>query len=642
MFTVVSSKEKVAPHGLHLNSDTDGGVNKWIYHSLRNLRQGNQEGALFGTSRGLKEEVKKLRSLSLDYVANVFSALRPLTLFVEIEEAVSIAKDSGSLQSVLTTWQTRLDNLVTEFAFTDVENVYALRGVALGLIRNGHADEPVGNRLKETLYKHLVDYGRAARKAQNLQTAQYVLSRANSLWGVGNGAMEMRKGMLDKTLPSIGVMQILKTVWMQGDQGVAIRSLRAIVRPLVDDREGTRGGRTAIEGGLLCQLGKWIARSRSENPRYVLEKYFEQAVQAVMNGGDGRECGKAYYHLALYADEQYQEMLANDPREQLADLLKHKQAELASCEALAKSITGKDKTSDQQRAAYEFARQKLLKQIDIDKVEERRYLSDRSTFLEKAVENYLRTLEVEEGRWDMCTFRLCGLWFANTTHSGINAKIDAHIKQVPSHKFLGLVYQLSARMSAEREGDERDFQKVLEKLILKMATEHPYHCLYQIIALKNGGDGSKGRSSSSSRGETAQSAAAKHVLAKLKANANLSALMQNMDALADAYIDLALHRFEQKADKKRFKFERKWKISSMQDLEGVPVFTKELPVDPSGKSYRDLPYVLGFKSEFWSPGGVNQPKVVECLASDGKSYMQVCFSMLRSFQMAMFYPICLI
>ncbi|KAJ3031446.1 hypothetical protein HDV00_008352 [Rhizophlyctis rosea] len=606
------------------NGAMAGGANRSIYQALRSLRQGDSQGTLANASRGLLEEVTKLRSLSLDYISNVFNPLRALTLFVEIEEAVAIARDCEAVPAVLGAWKGRMEKLSGEYGFADLENIFALRSVALGLVGDGCVDAGVRDMLKETLYWNLVDYGKAARKTQNLQTAQYVLARANSICKVGDGAGEMRQRMLNQKLPNEGVVQLLKTMWMQGDRGVAVRTLKAIVNAGGGDTQPLGGSRkSAAEGNLLCQLGKWIAQSRSENPRYVLETYFEEAAQAVGEGGSSRDRGRAYNQLARYADEQYTQMLANDPREQLADLLSHKEAELRSCEALAKAIAGKDRASEQQRLGYEFIKRRLSKQIDIDKKEEQRYLSDRATFLRKAVENYLRTLQCGEGRWDMSVFRLCGLWFANTTETQINATVDAHIREVPSHKFLELMYQLSARMSAERGGDEGEFQRVLQKLIYRMAKEHPHQCLYQIIALKNGGEASRGRSSSSSRSATLQSSAATHILSKLRAIPTLTALIQNMDVLCDAYIELAWCRFDHKADKKKFRFERKWMISGVRDLEGVPVVSREVEIDPTGERYRSLPYVVGFAPEFSSPGGVNLPKVVDCIDSEGRSHKQL-------------------
>lgn len=50
-------------------------------------------------------------------------------------------------------------------------------------------------------------------------------------------------------------------------------------------------------------------------------------------------------------------------------------------------------------------------------------------------------------------------------------------------------------MSAATTGRLVDsgFQSALNDLIARMATDHPYHVLYQIFALKNGNLGSKGK-----------------------------------------------------------------------------------------------------------------------------------------------------
>lgn len=65
----------------------------------------------------------------------------------------------------------------------------------------------------------------------------------------------------------------------------------------------------------------------------------------------------------------------------------------------------------------------------------------------------------------------------------------------PSHKFLPLAYQMASRMSASRSGPlfRSRFQHILTRLLVRLSTDHPYHTLYHIMALKNGQLGSDGK-----------------------------------------------------------------------------------------------------------------------------------------------------
>lgn len=67
--------------------------------------------------------------------------------------------------------------------------------------------------------------------------------------------------------------------------------------------------------------------------------------------------------------------------------------------------------------------------------------------------------------------------------------------EVPSYKFVPLVYQIASRMSASTTNPLylSGFQPALHGLIERMATDHPYHVLCQLLALKNGNLGSDGK-----------------------------------------------------------------------------------------------------------------------------------------------------
>eukprot|EP00959_Pyramimonas_sp_CCMP1952_P338620 7091272-Pyramimonas_sp.AAC.1 len=63
--------------------------------------------------------------------------------------------------------------------------------------------------------------------------------------------------------------------------------------------------------------------------------------------------------------------------------------------------------------------------------------------------------------------------------------------EVPSYKFIPLIYQLVARMGKEsngggtKSGGGGGFQGALATLLARVCAEHPYHGLYPVFALKN-------------------------------------------------------------------------------------------------------------------------------------------------------------
>ncbi|KAJ3289201.1 hypothetical protein HK104_007669 [Borealophlyctis nickersoniae] len=603
-----------------------------LFKCLKALRLNEVEESSLDIAVAMTAQLHRLRSSKLDGTTNLYAALRPLTMLVEIEETLFLRK-SGSEDDAGRTfaiWEMRMTRLKNEHSFIETESIHACRAAALKcLFSEGQGSQIHSRPFERAAYGHLsslfLEYGHAARKAGNLQLAQYALSQFHHMNDRNAVSSNMVGGITgDRRQQARAMLQTLKVLWMQGDQSTSVRALKRFIQSTMAGNTTNNDDNSAL-ATLLCQLGKWVAQSRSETPRTVLTNYFEEAAKAAASGSDTEASGSIFYHLARYADAQYQEMLSNDPREQLRELQKHKQAELDSCLSLFNAVTGKDKQSQAMRNSYEAIRRRLLTQIEMDKAEEKDYLAARATFLHKSVESYLRSLESGRTRWDLCVFRLCALWFANLEEPKVNKQIGDYIDRIPSRKFLFLMYQLSARMATNHPQHEKDFQRALSRIILKITTDHPHHSIYQIIALKNGADNKKVRGSGCANANaTDASAAASLILSQLRQNPKLGSFISKVDSLCDAYIELAHYRGDKdkKPEMKRLPFDRKWRIAKIGELVGVPVTTVELEVQEPGE-YKDFPHIVSFNQQYMLPGGINAPKRIECLASDGKAYGQL-------------------
>lgn len=117
-------------------------------------------------------------------------------------------------------------------------------------------------------------------------------------------------------------------------------------------------------------------------------------------------------------------------------------------------------------------RDKLKKQIDIDKSEFDRLQTNLEGFLKRCLESYCAAVETRS-KWDMVVFRIVTLWFANSSKGAINDIIIKASSKIPSSKFLVLMYQLSARLDSA--ADTNRFQNALHILISRMTADHPHH-----------------------------------------------------------------------------------------------------------------------------------------------------------------------
>jgi ataxia telangiectasia mutated family protein len=120
--------------------------------------------------------------------------------------------------------------------------------------------------------------------------------------------------------------------------------------------------------------------------------------------------------------------------------------------------------------------------VKLDNEEVESSYAEKEKYLELALTNYGKALvKAERGKHDLIVFRFISLWFANPTAQATNDLVGRLVSKIPSYKFVGLMYQLAARMSDET----KSFWSVLSALITRTAEEHPFHALPVLLALAN-------------------------------------------------------------------------------------------------------------------------------------------------------------
>jgi len=475
-----------------------------------------------------------------------------------------------------------------------------------------------------------------ARKTGNIQSSQ---NSIELLHKVVNEENELHNLKLYNRL----ILEEAKILWNQEENTLAINMIRKHINDISSNNlifssmnnEEYANEKNEILYQLLSHLGHWIGIQRLENPAFIIENYMEKAVKIMEDGH--MKSSEVYFKFADYSNSQYQIMCQPDICVQ-QKLLSYKEKEL---EALNLSI--KTTKSTTERNKFEIQKRRIETQIELDKSEINRVAQTQEIFLIKAIENYLKTL-VHSDQYDICVFRLIALWFKNKYNTLINQYIYKYIKIIESRKFLTLIYQLSARMSlANADKKVKYFVLTVNALIQKMIIDHPYHCLYQIIALRNGDILSSSDiqyfSSPEKRKQHLNSGiinkqtmlriqAASAMLNSVMKHRPLAQLIKDVEFLSEAYIELAALKFSANDrkklinNKKPITFSSKLKLSKIGALERVPISTKTLPIDPTCE-YKNIVYIQGYKPSFQLIGGINLPKVLECMGNDGKIYKQL-------------------
>ncbi|XP_047341337.1 serine/threonine-protein kinase ATM [Impatiens glandulifera] len=376
-----------------------------------------------------------------------------------------------------------------------------------------------------------------------------------------------------------------------------------------------------------CQLvGKWLAETRSSNSRTILEKYLKRAVTVTEDIEDpssktvARQ-SQTRFHLAHYADalfRSYEDRLNSSEWKAAMRLRKHKTKELEALIRRLRSSSKGDKTD------YSVKILELQKQLAMDKEEAEKLQGDRDNFLIVALEGYERCLVIGDKYDVRVVFRLLSLWFSPSSSQIVIDAMLRTIEEVQSYKFLPLVYQIASRMGSRDGQASNSFQFALVALVKKMAIDHPYHTIFQLLALANGDRiKDKQRSRNSFVVDMDKKLAAENLLKEL--SSYHGATIRQMKQMVEIYIKLAELETKREDTNKKVTLPRD--IRGVRQLELVPVVTSNFPVDRSCEYPEgSFPYFRGLSDTVMIMNGINAPKVVECFGSDGNKYRQLAKS----------------
>ncbi|KAF5476799.1 hypothetical protein F2P56_003496 [Juglans regia] len=463
---------------------------------------------------------------------------------------------------------------------------------------------------KDSTMKHLLQSASTLRKGCRFSQAAAALHEFKFLC--------VETGEQYSTLYWIGRLEEAKLLRAQGQDEMAISLAKYIIQNYQSAEEAA---------DVYRLVGKWLAETRSSNSRTILEKYLKPAVslaedQKTTNKKSMERRSLAHFHLAHYADalfRTYEERLNSNEWQAAMRLRKHKTIEL---EALIRRLNS---SSRGEKIDYSYKIQDLQKQLTMDKEEAEKLQDDRDNFLSLSLEGYERCLVIGDKYDVRVVFRLVSLWFSLSSRQNVVNSMLRTIDEVQSYKFIPLVYQIASRMGSSKDhSGPCNFQFALVSLVKKMAIDHPYHAIFQLLALANGDRiKDKQHSRNSFVVDLDKKNAAEKLLQELLAYHGT--IIRQMKQMVEIYIKLAELETRREDTNKRMALPRE--IRGLQPLELVPVVTATFPVDRSCQ-YREgsFPYFKGLADSVMVMNGINAPKVVECLGSDGHKYRQLAKS----------------
>ncbi|XP_029027107.1 serine-protein kinase ATM isoform X2 [Betta splendens] len=594
------------------------GFHESVFCSLQALR--DKEFSIFEDK--LKQarvaEVEELCKGSLEAVSSLYPTLRNLQVIRELESVEQLFSrpfSDESLRDVCSRWR-KHSELLTDSDFALVEPILAVRSVAQHSLMSRVGDPDGTQYLGSVITDHLMELCRLARKAGNTQQAERAVYLMKQHGGAGAWALAP---VLSWQLEEAQVF------WAKGEQGLALSLLREMIHNL-EEKVNLNPAIKPVYTECLRLCGNWLAETCLESPGVILDNYLERAVEVieeesgVQDARLQRQRTEAFLSLARFSDAQYQSI----DKYMNSSEFENKQA------LLEKAKEEVDLMKERKVLSNRYTI-KVQREMELDQKALSNLQSDRQRFLCKAVENYIQCLEQGEEH-DTWVFRLASLWLQNAGVKDVNDMMKKGVKQIPSYKFLPLMYQLAARMGTKMTtgtGEDAGFDSVLHDLICRASLEHPHHTLFIIFALVNANNDEnfcRGRLSKSAPGQpspfdVARSDMARKIISVLRKKRGQ--MIRGVERLCDAYIALAnMDASKHKTEKKAIPIPADQPLMQIKDLDEVATPTMEIKVDPSG-CYDNLVTVRSFMPRYHLAGGVNLPKIIDCVGSDGKSRRQL-------------------
>jgi len=284
-------------------------------------------------------------------------------------------------------------------------------------------------------------------------------------------------------------------------------------------------------------------------------------------------------------------------------------------EAIANAKQRNDETAVK-KLTKEWERANKLE--NMDKVELQRLHNLQQTFLRKAIENFLKCFAACND-FDHHVPKFCALWLKHSKQTAVNIAVADGLPAVPSYKFLSLMHQLCSRLSIESS----EFQNNLNDLLLRILNDHPYHAVHQFFSTISSVGDSIALSRSTAATKIADRLGHGHKVGRI----SVKDISQRLGEQFSAYSDLASVPIDKTAHPSSdisfssFPALRRFRSRSLAEFP-LPPPSMKIAVS-SERQYANVPYIERYHHSFRIAGGVNQPKILESVLSDGSTFREL-------------------
>lgn len=551
--------------------------NFYHYQALKYFHEGNKIGIQDAIQNARMSIIKGLRSISLENNKTIYEKLMQLQLINEIEE-LSFAKQD-EYEQILHKWQ--LQDIANFSDFQYIEPILTQRTIMFQ-INNILIDNI---NIKNALFNTYLQISKIAADKEDLQIATRALA-------ILTKQKDIPQKIQDQLLYQESLLARLRKDVYVG---------RFLLRNLMYKKDLDIN----LQAQILRVYGDWMAETKSENPQTVIKDYYLKSIdintsiiETTQNINTIKDLHDTQVALARFADNQF---------EQISIYMKSPQFEnLKECVAYSyKGINEHSITEDKDIRSAMILNQR---QNTNDVAELEHIQKEKDNYLILALKYYLITLQQSEN-YNLLIFRIIALWLDNIHQKEINNLLQENLNKIPSFKFIPLVPQLAAHIN----DDFNEFSEKIYFIIKRCALEHPHHTLPVLLALKNlYGDYDYTTFKKGKILEPRVLGARK--LLKELTNSNL--ILQEMEKLSHALVMLANLPTTSNKSGCIIKIPRNQEILKIKNFENIFVPTMTINVKPY-KNYNNIIGISKYIETYETVGGVNTPKKLTCIGTDG-------------------------
>lgn len=248
----------------------------------------------------------------------------------------------------------------------------------------------------------------------------------------------------------------------------------------------------------------------------------------------------------------------------------------------------------------------LRRSIQIDKEEFKATEKEKKNAAKNALYNYVRSTIQSTDNDILNIFRIISLMLENYESSQFFQDfLTNNLSKIQSYKFIVALPQLTVRLT---NNNQDVLTVLLKKLLERCAKDHPYHTLPLILALKNSNADAPKKTIPEPR-----VLGAEQLWAKLKKNKEIAPIMEQLESMSTALIDLAYIPLQ---DKSPNQIPHNHKLLKLKNMKWLQCPTVELPIRRDG-NYKNLTTVINWEATVAGVGGINAPKKIEVRCSDG-------------------------